>query len=279
MLLGLSQAHWELVGARAPHAGSITDATRESERLMAASALGGALKNSSPPDYEGALPLFEESLSGYRRLLGEAHPGTLTAMSNLAELHHCMENYEQALPLATTCLAATRRLVGNEHPQTLLSIGNTAALHSDMGHHSLALPLREEGLATSRRTLGNQHAQTLSAMHDMSDMHYRLGELASAVKLGREAVSGDRQTLGEDHPQTQRHVRNLQLMEARAEASGGPLTVGTVVTVFGLMAAPELNGREGVVEGFDEVKERCIVRVKDERKLKKIKPANCRATV
>ena len=103
----------------------------------------------------------------------------------------------------------------------------------------------------SRRTLGNQHASTLEKTNDMADLYFRLGELSSDVTLAREAVAGDHQTLGEGHQQTQRHARNMQIMETAAQESGGPLAVGTVVVVFGLVAARELNGSEGVIEGFD----------------------------
>ena len=43
----------------------------------------------------------------------------------------------------------------------------------------------------------------------------------------------------------------MQIMETATQESVGPLAVGTVVVVFGLVAARELNGSEGVVEGFD----------------------------
>ena len=55
------------------------------------------------------------------------------------------------------------------------------------------------------------------------------------------------------------------------------LSVGTLIVVAGLTSA-DLNGRQGVVEGFDEAKGRYKVRIDGDPQPKGIKPENCRAS-
>ena len=57
------------------------------------------------------------------------------------------------------------------------------------------------------------------------------------------------------------------------------LAVGTAAIVSGLTGAPELNGRTGVVEGFDEEKGRCAVRFAGRKKPAALRPQNCLAAV
>ena len=47
----------------------------------------------------------------------------------------------------------------------------------------------------------------------------------------------------------------------------------------GLTGAPELNGRRGKVEGWDEEAGRYAVRLEHERRPKRLRPENCRADV
>ena len=83
----------------------------------------------------------------------------------------------------------------------------------------------------------------------------------------------------------QRYVILLQpeLGDAATKSRCSPaslvLEVGTSVTVSGLTGAPELNGRTGVVEGFDEEKGRCAVRFAGRKKPAALRPQNCLAAV
>ena len=57
------------------------------------------------------------------------------------------------------------------------------------------------------------------------------------------------------------------------------LAVGTTVVVSRLTGAPELNGRMGVVEGFDDEHGRCTVRLEERKKPAALRPHNCLAAV
>jgi hypothetical protein len=190
--LGLARAHWELVRGRA---------AEDAERRDAAVDLAAALQDAC--DFDGALPLFEETLAVERRISGDDHPNTLGCISNLANVHSSMDNHGLALPLYTEALAKRRRLLGDEDPATLTSINNLAPLHIAMGNLGLALALCEEALAGRRRVLGDAHPRTLDSISIMALVRDDMGEHAAAATLMREALAGRRRVLGEDHPHTQ----------------------------------------------------------------------------
>jgi tetratricopeptide (TPR) repeat protein len=57
------------------------------------------------------------------------------------------------------------------------------------------------------------------------------------------------------------------------------LEPGTAVILADLVAAPELNGRAGGIEGFDNDRQRYVVRIQGESKTRNVRPQNCRAIV
>ncbi len=54
---------------------------------------------------DGAQPLLEEALAGYRAALGEAHPDTLRAINNLGLLLQAQGRLDEAQPLLEDALA------------------------------------------------------------------------------------------------------------------------------------------------------------------------------
>ena len=57
------------------------------------------------------------------------------------------------------------------------------------------------------------------------------------------------------------------------------LAVGTAVIVSDLTGSPKLNGRKGVVEGFEAGKGRYSVRVEGRQRPAALRPQNCLAAV
>jgi tetratricopeptide (TPR) repeat protein len=243
MQLGLAEAHWETVRALPAE-----DRARRFAMTLLATALHSCSHN-----YEAALPLLEECLALNRRVDGDEHRNTLTAIGNLAELHRAMGHLEQALALGTEALAGKRCTLGSEHPSTLDSIDNLACVHQSAENYDLALPLFEEALDARRRTLGDQHAETLTCFHNLAVVRGEMGELAEAMMLLREAVAGFRRVLGGEHPETRQAVRNLRATSEALEArkpERSALGVGRRLyesrpqaRVVGIQSRPELNGR------------------------------------
>ena len=84
-----------------------------------------------------------DSLFSYKqrkRILCEAHPGTLSSVNRLTELKVDQGKYAQAEPLLTKVLNGKRRVLGQEHPKTLISMNNLALLYEDQGKYAQAEP-------------------------------------------------------------------------------------------------------------------------------------------
>jgi hypothetical protein len=84
--------------------------------------------------YASARKLQEETLESHRHLLGEVHPDTLTAMTNLAVTLGKQGDWAGARNLQEQVLAASRRLQGGEHPHTLTAMSNLAVTLGKQGN-------------------------------------------------------------------------------------------------------------------------------------------------
>ena len=60
-------------------------------------------------------------------------------------------------------------------------------------------------------------------------------------------------------------------------AAGDRLAIGSAVVVVGVKSQPSLNGKRGVVEGYDEAKGRYTVGIEGEDHKKNLRPANLTA--
>ena len=119
-----------------------------------------ALLYKAKGDYDKALPLLEQTLTGRERVLGSDHPVTLTSRNNLASLYQAKSNYDKALPLLEQTLAVSERVLGAEHPATLTSRNNLASLYQAKGDYDKALALFEQTLKVCEKTLGLKHPKT-----------------------------------------------------------------------------------------------------------------------
>jgi hypothetical protein len=84
-------------------------------------------------DLHGARDLLEQILAGYRQVLGEEHPYTLTSVSSLASVHQALGDLDVAHTLHEQALASRRQVLGDDHPDTLQSMNNLAAIRQELG--------------------------------------------------------------------------------------------------------------------------------------------------
>jgi hypothetical protein len=72
-------------------------------------------------DSRAQVQLDEDTLARRRRDLGEDHPDTLAAASNLAVSLRAAGEYQAARELGEDTLARRRRVLGEDHPDTRAS--------------------------------------------------------------------------------------------------------------------------------------------------------------
>jgi tetratricopeptide (TPR) repeat protein len=159
--------------------------------------------------YRQALGLEEQALAGFRRVLGDDHPETLTSMNNLATSRYVLGDLDGARDLHEQALAGRRRVLGDDHPDTLTSMSNLAAILADLGDLDGARDLHEQALAGRRRVLRDDHPDTLTSMSNLAAILADLGDLDGARELGEQALAGFRRVLGGDHPHTLTSMSNL----------------------------------------------------------------------
>ena len=65
-----------------------------------------------------AIPLYEQALGGWQRLLGPDHPHTLQSRHELAQAYLAAGRLTEAAPLCERTLADCARVLGEDHPLT-----------------------------------------------------------------------------------------------------------------------------------------------------------------
>eukprot|EP01046_Picozoa_sp_COSAG06_P052234 COSAG06_NODE_8724_length_2087_cov_1.937123_1_plen_222_part_00 len=184
--------------------------------------------------------------------------------------------------LRRTCPAA---------PSTFVTISRLGAAISNAGDCTAGLALQEEVVASALRELGLEHpctqqvtdvlAQTRQIVARQPPGTRAIGTLvglASKPELnGEKAYVVGFDTAKGRYRVRMRHDGNLR--------TGKPIGIkpaslilkhGSAVIVEGLDAAPEWNGKRGLVEGYDAAKGRYRLLVKGRTKALRVKVACCK---
>ena len=179
---------------------------------------------------EAALPHAQAAVALRRRALGDDHPETIAAQSDLGLVYHTQGNLAEAESIYRDVLDRARRALGNEHRHTLTAISNLAMLYGQTGKPAEAEPLLREALAHRWRALGDDHSDTLILMNNLAGLLQWQKKLPEAEQLFRQVLAGRRRTLGDDSPETLLSITNL----------------GGIIQEQGKPADAELLFREGL---------------------------------
>jgi tetratricopeptide (TPR) repeat protein len=204
-------AGWPLLRALVPHAEALSGHFPPGGQPEALGCAQNqvALFLQSPGAYARALPLLEQALAITEAALGPDHPGTATAMGNLAGTYRELGRAADALPLHERALAITEATLGPDHPGTANQLNNLAATYRDLGRPADALPLHERALAITEATLGPDHPDTAIRLKDLAAIYRALGRPADALPLAERALAITEAALGPDHPDTAARLNNL----------------------------------------------------------------------
>jgi hypothetical protein len=100
---------------------------------------------------------LEAIIAERRGALGEAHPDTLTAMLDLAELLWAEGRLSRARPLEEAVVAGRRALFGEAHPDTLKAMGKLATTLGQQGNLNAARRV-QEAVAAGMRAMATRRA-------------------------------------------------------------------------------------------------------------------------
>ncbi|MFA7241547.1 MAG: tetratricopeptide repeat protein [Sulfuricellaceae bacterium] len=161
----------------------------------------------------------QHALEIRRRLLGDQHPDTLTAMINLASTIWELGDLAGARVLEEQALAGRRRILGAEHPDTLVAMNNLAETLYKQGDLPAARDLHEKTLEIRNRVLGKGHADTLISMNNLAETLYKQGDLPAARTLLEKTLEIRRRVHGKEDANTLNAMNNL----ARIQRAQGDL--------------------------------------------------------
>ena len=115
--------------------------------------------------FEEAEVMQKELLAAMREEVGELHPGTLTAMHNLAGILYKQGKLEEAEEMFEEEVTATREVLGDKHPDALAALGDLAETLRAQGRLPEAEAMQREVLDARRELMGGRHPDTLTAIN------------------------------------------------------------------------------------------------------------------
>ncbi|KAI8809520.1 Hsp70 protein-domain-containing protein [Cladochytrium replicatum] len=179
----------------------------ESREFPVVAALAGLYLHAGKREL--AEPLFLECLEEKKRLHGDEHPDTLSAMQSLGSLFFAQGKYTDAEALFEICLEKRKEILGEDHVDSLMSMDELAKVHLDMGNYDRAEPLLTECLEKRRRVLGPVHRDTLNTMNGLAILYKMQARYELAETLFNEALDGWK---NRDHPDALTVMSSLALL-------------------------------------------------------------------
>jgi tetratricopeptide (TPR) repeat protein len=107
-------------------------------------------------------------LDARQRILGDEHPDTLSAMSNLAWIYHSLGQMKDAEALRKKVLDAHQRILGDEHPDTRMAMDNLASTYRGLGQTKDAEALDAKVLKAHEKLLGDEHLNALGRASNLA---------------------------------------------------------------------------------------------------------------
>lgn len=139
---------------------------------------------------EEAVKLEEGVLEINREILGEDHPYTITAMTNLAVTYREQPGRKNdAIPLLENILETQRRVAGEDDPDALKAMLDLAMAYLEVGgREEEARDIQEDVVEKMTKFLGEEHPLTLNAMDNLIMTYNYLGRTEEAVELEQRAI-------------------------------------------------------------------------------------------
>ncbi|KAJ6495430.1 kinase-like domain-containing protein [Mycena sanguinolenta] len=161
--------------------------------------------------YEDAEALQTQVFDKCRKLLGQTHHNTLTAMYNLAATNRRLGRPNEALALVFD-IESWRRVQGNTDLQTLRGQYGLALTYYHLGRYKDAEELQMNVVKQRKRILGKQHHDTLTAMECLAATYFKLHNSRRATNITADVIERRKGTLGKKHPYTLAAAERLMML-------------------------------------------------------------------
>ncbi|XEU99939.1 hypothetical protein FSHL1_005226 [Fusarium sambucinum] len=154
-------------------------------------------------------PVNDRVLILKRGVLGEKHPGTIRAMSNLAIDYSNKGHFDKARGMKEEALELRREVLGDEHPDTIESMLQLGWEYSAQENYDEAEVLQDKALKICCSVLGEKHHTTIRAMGNLGQTYIKQNRLDEAQKAVAKALEIGQEVLGEKH---QDNIKTMALL-------------------------------------------------------------------
>jgi tetratricopeptide (TPR) repeat protein len=198
--------------ARAPESGGRAEVDQSSNEkdilLLDATNLLGNLYS-----YQGKLvqaeQMYEQTLRGYKEVLGDFHTSTLQTVNNLGALYRDQGKLAAAEQMLVQALQGRQQALGHKHSLTLDTVTNLGILHAVQGRLVEAEHMCLRAMRGKEDMLGSKHMSTLGTVSNLGNVYRMQGKLSEAEKMYERALRGYEEALGSTHSLTLNTVNNL----------------------------------------------------------------------
>ena len=174
-------------------------------------------RNALGDNAEQAVQQGESLVDDFARILGDAHPETLTSRGNLGVAYAEAGRSSEAIALLERNLAQCERVFGDTHPSTLSCRNNLAAAYEASGRLTEAIPLLERTLDDRERVPGSTQRDTLIARSHLASAYLAAGRTEEALALHERVLRDFERVFGDDDPDTLTARNNLARLYASLE--------------------------------------------------------------
>ncbi|WP_231650384.1 tetratricopeptide repeat protein, partial [Streptomyces clavuligerus] len=172
-----------------------------------------------------AITYWQHMTERAEQLLGDEHPGTLTARANLASSYWQAGRTEKAITILEQVVEDRQRLLGDEHPGTLTARANLAVSYWQAGRTDEAITIGEKVVEDRQRLLGDEHPDTHTARANLASSYWQAGRTEKAITILEQVVEDRQRLLGDEHPDTLTARANLAASYQQAGRTEKAITI------------------------------------------------------
>jgi len=199
-----------------------------------------------------ALPLEQEALAIFQRLLGDEHPDALDALHNLADMQRLLGLLDEAQTSLMAVINAERR-AGRSAQSIGASMTVLGLIMQQRGDYAGSEPIFRE-VAETFRALGEEHPDYAKSLNSLAAALHLQGKITEAEPLYRQALAIRLRTPGAEHVDVATMHNNLAaILRDTARFAEADEEYGRAVALF-RRVGPDHMGLPGSLAGWGRVK-------------------------
>ena len=180
-------------------------------------------------DYNKGLEQHNIFYNTIKKVLGENHPKTLSALNDLASYYSSLGDYNKAFELQNIVSNARIEIQGENHLDTLTSLSNLANYYFYLGNYNKAFELQNTVYNARKEIQGANHPDTLTTLNNLASSYSSLGDYNKAFELQNKVYKAQREILGENNPLTLISLINLASSYSNLRDYNKALEIGNAV--------------------------------------------------